>query len=75
MRPGGVDVLDIFAVALVADRAEALGHDDLGEAGHGIERRADFVADLGEEFRLGRRRAQRLALGVAQFLLGLLAAA
>ena len=74
MRAGSVDVLDIFAVALVADRAEALGHDHFGKAGHGIERRADFVADLGEEFRLGRCRAQRLALGVAQLVLVLLAA-
>ena len=74
MRAGGVDVLDIFAVALVADRAEALRHDHFGKAGHGIERRADFMTDFGEEFGFGRCRAQRLALGVAQLVLALLAA-
>ena len=37
-------------VAVVADRAEALVHHDFGKADDRIERRADLVADLGEEF-------------------------
>ena len=53
MHSGAVDILQIFGVAFVADRTETLRHDDLGEAGHGIERRADLVADLGEEFGFG----------------------
>jgi hypothetical protein len=32
VHTGGVDVLEIFAVALVADRTEALRHDHLGES-------------------------------------------
>ena len=71
MRSGDVDVLEIVAVALVADRAEVLGHDHLGETGDGVERRADLVADLGEEIRLFGCRLVRLALGRPQLFLGL----
>ena len=46
--------LHVLAVALVADRAELLLHHHLGEADDGVERRADLVADLGEE--IGFRR-------------------
>jgi len=48
MAAGGVNVLQVLFVALVADRAEALLHHHLGEADDGVEGRADFVADLGE---------------------------
>ena len=72
MRAGGMDVFEIFAVAVVADRTEALRHDHLGEPGDGVERRADLVADLGEEFRFRGRRLLRFALGGAQFILSLL---
>ena len=56
-----VHVLEIFAVTCVADGAEVLGHDHLGEADHGIERRANFVVHLAEEVGLRRRRLVRLA--------------
>ena len=48
VHAGGVDVLEIFAVALVADRAEALRHHHLGETGDGVEWRANLVTDLGQ---------------------------
>ena len=36
-----------------AERAEHAGFHDLGKADDGVERRAQFVAHIGEEFRLG----------------------
>ena len=64
--------LQIVAIALVADRPEALLHDHFSEAEDRIERRADFVADLGEE--IGFQRACPLGplAGVFEFLLNLL---
>src|SRR5262249_58977531 len=59
----GVEVLDVFAVALIADRAEAFAHHCFGKAGDGVERIADIVTYFGDEFRLGRRGALRLARG------------
>ena len=60
--PAGVmDVAEIFAVALVADRAEALLDHHFREADDGVQRRADFVADLGEEVGLLRARLLGLA--------------
>ena len=56
MAAGSVDVLEIVLVALVADRAETLLHHHFGEAEDGVQRRADFVADLGEKIGLGRAR-------------------
>ena len=67
-----VDVAHVVAIARIADRAEALVHDDFGEAENGVERRADLVADLGEEVRLQRAGAFGLATGVAEFALDLL---
>ena len=52
MRAAGVDVIDIAAVLVVADLAEALQPHHFREAEDGVERRAQFMADLGEEFRL-----------------------
>ena len=48
-----VDVAAIFAIAVGAERAEHARLHDLGEADDGVERRAQLVAHIGEEFRLG----------------------
>src|ERR1700741_4126980 len=61
MQAGGMDVFEIFAVALVADRAEALAHDHFRETRDGIERRADLVTDLGDELRFCSRGSLRFA--------------
>ena len=53
---GGVDVLEIVLVALVADRPETLLHHHFGEAQDGVQGRADFMADLGEKVGLGGAR-------------------
>ncbi len=49
----GVDVADVFGVALVAKGAEQLGHHHLGEAVDGVQRGAQFVAHVGQELALG----------------------
>jgi hypothetical protein len=67
-----VDVLDVVPVALVADRPEALLEHDLGKTQDGIERRADLVADLGQEIRALGARLLGGALGRRQFALRLL---
>ncbi len=72
MRAGRVDVLQIVAIALVADRPEALLHDDFSKAEDSIERRADFVADLGQEIGFQRARPLGLLARVLKFLLNLL---
>src|SRR5208337_5680549 len=51
------DVLEIVAVAVIADGPEALLHHDLGEAEDGVQRRPDLMADLGEK--VGLRGARR----------------
>ena len=51
--PAAADVAAIFVVFLGAERAEHAGFHDLGEADDGVERRAQLVAHVGEEFRLG----------------------
>ena len=70
--PEVVDVLEVLPVAVVAERPEALLHHHLGKADDGIERGADLVADLGEEFGLCRGGFFRLLAGVDQFFLGAL---
>ena len=50
---GAEDVLRVFLVALVAERAEHLADHDLGEAVDGVERRAQLVAHIGQELALG----------------------
>ncbi len=49
IEPTLMDVLDIAPVACVADGTEPFLQHQLGEAEDRIERRADLVADLGEE--------------------------
>ena len=72
MRARGMDVLEVFLVALVADRPESLLQHHLGKADDGVERRADLVADLGQEIRFLRARLLGRALGRDELALGLL---
>src|SRR5262245_32945216 len=62
MAAGGMNVLEIFAVALVAHGAETLLHHHLGETDDGVERGANLMADPREKIGFGRRRALGLAL-------------
>src|SRR3546814_7618590 len=48
-----VDVLDVVAVVVVADRPEDLLQDELREADDGVQRRAQLVAHGGQEVALG----------------------
>ena len=66
----GVDVLEIVAVAVVADRPEPLLHHHLGEPEDGVERRADLVADVGEMLGLGGAAGERRVAGGRQPALG-----
>ena len=50
---GGADVLHVFDIALVAERAEALADHHFGKADDGVERRADLVADPRQHVGLG----------------------
>ncbi len=50
---GGADVLHVFDVALVAERAEPFADHDFGESDDGVERRADLVADPRQHVALG----------------------
>ena len=72
MLAGGADVAEIFAVAIVLDRAEPLLDHHFGKADDGVERRADLVADARQELRF----LARVGLGGAargdQFRLGAL---
>src|SRR5437667_148992 len=65
-----VNVLEILAVALVADRPEPFPDHDLGKADDDVQRGPDFVADLGQEIRSIRIPFLGLALGLDQLLLG-----
>ncbi len=51
--PAAADVAAIFAILVGAERAEHARLHDLGKADDGVERRAQLVAHIGEEFRLG----------------------
>ena len=51
--PALADVAAIFVIFVGAERAEHACLHDLGEADDGVERRAQFVAHIGQEFRLG----------------------
>src|SRR5262249_21302186 len=46
------NIFQILSVTLVADGAETLLHHDFGETDNGVERGANFMADLGEKFGL-----------------------
>src|SRR3546814_3425749 len=48
-----VDVLDVVAVVVAADRPEDLLQDELREADDGVQRRAQLVAHGGQEVALG----------------------
>ena len=51
--PAAEDVAAIFAILVGAERAEHARLHDLGKPDDGIERRAQLVAHIGEEFRFG----------------------
>ena len=46
------DIAAIFMIFFGAERAEHAGFHDLGKSDDGVERRAQLVAHIGEEFRL-----------------------
>ena len=51
-----VDVLRVFAIALLAQRAQQLALQHFGEADDGVERRAQLMAHRGQELGLGAAR-------------------
>src|SRR5215471_2374934 len=72
MRAGGVNVLDIFAVVLIVDRPEALGHHCFGKAGEVriswlilATNSAAEAASGGCPWELGDRRSSALPLRIA----------
>ena len=69
---GGADVLHVFDVALVAERAEPLADHHFGKADDGVERRAHLVADPRQHVGLGVGGALGQPPRLAQFALGLL---
>ena len=69
---GGADVLHVFAVALVAERAETLADHHFGKADDGVQRRPHLVADPGQHVGLGVGGALGQPPRLAQFALGLL---
>jgi hypothetical protein len=65
MTAGIAHQADIFALALIGELAEILAEQDIGEAENGVQRRAQLMADGGEEARLGvvcRLRLDRMVL-------------
>ena len=70
---GGADVLHVFDVALVAERAEALADHHFGKADDGVERRAHLVADPRQHVGLGVGGAIGQPPRLQQFALALLA--
>ena len=69
---GGANVLHVFDVALVAERAEALADHHFGKADDGVERRADLMADPRQQVGLGVGRAIGQPPRLAQFAFALL---
>ena len=67
-----VDVAQIVAVALVAERPELLVDHQLRKPDDGVERRADLVADARQELGLLRGGIFGLGTGLGEFLLGAL---
>ena len=63
----GMDVVDIATILVILDFAKALKPHDFRETHDGIKRRAQFMADAGEEFGLLPACGFRHFLGVTQF--------
>jgi hypothetical protein len=61
----GAGVVDLRGVVALARRELGL-HEQVGHADHGVHRRADLVAHVREEHRLGARRLLRRRLRLAQ---------
>ncbi len=59
------DIMGVFDIFRIAKRAEDLALQQFAEADHGIERRAQLVADMGDEigFHAGRLLGAHLRLG------------
>src|SRR4029077_3842971 len=72
MTAGGVDVLQVLPVTLIADRAETLVHHDFGKTDDGIKRCANFMTDLREKFGFGDRGFLGCLLGVRELFGGVL---
>src|SRR6185437_4478510 len=72
MTTGGVDVLQVLPVTLIADRPETLVHHDFGKANDGIERCANFMADFREKFGFRDRGFLGCLLGVRELFGGVL---
>src|SRR6185312_1759241 len=72
MTAGGVDVLQVLPVTLIADRAETLVHHDFGKADDGIERCANFMADLRDKFGFRDRGFLGCLLGIRELFGGVL---
>ena len=66
----GMNVIHIAAVLVVLDLAKALQPHDFRETHDGVERRAQFMADAGQEFRLLPAGGLGHFLGLAQFGFG-----
>src|SRR5271169_3039485 len=69
---GSADILDVFDVTLVAERAEPLADHHFGKSDDGVERRADLMADPRQQIGLGVRGALGQTASLAQFALALL---
>jgi len=66
MLPAGVEIVGVFEIFAVADRPQDFVGDDLGKADHRIERRAQLVAHIGEEFGFGAQRRLGPAIGLVE---------
>ena len=60
------DVVGIFAIFGMAWRTEQAVGDDFGKADHRVQRRTQFMAHMGDEFRFGAQRLHRAAFGIGQ---------
>ena len=70
MHAAGIDVANVAEILLVADRAERLPDDRVGEADDRVERRAQLVAHRRQELRLGTICLLGGVLGEAERLVG-----
>ena len=68
-----VDVVGVFDVFRTPGGAEHLLHDDFRKADHGVQRRAQLVAHIGQELGLGPVGEVGLLLGQPHRLIGRLA--